>query len=80
MKKVIPSLITILAFTSCETKYCWKCTISSQATTGNYSSQTTTTICDKTRTEAEDYEKAGTMTTTSNGISVVTTTDCQIQN
>ena len=80
MKKLILPLITIITFTSCESTYCWKCTINSQATTGNYSSQTVTTICDKTKTEAENYEKAGTMTTTSNGISVVTTTDCQIQN
>lgn len=80
MKKVILSLITIIAFTSCETKYCWKCTVSSQTTTGGYSSQTITTICDKTKSEAEDFEKAGTSQTTSNGITVVTTTDCQIQN
>lgn len=80
MKKLILPLITILIFTSCETKYCWKCTVSSQTTTGGYSSQTITTICDKTQSEAEDFEKAGTSQTTSNGITVVTTTDCKIQN
>lgn len=78
MKKIILPLMTILAFTSCETKYCWKCTISTQA--GNYSAQSTTTVCNKSRSEIEDYERAGTMTTTSNGISVVTTTDCTVNN
>jgi hypothetical protein len=78
MKKLILPLITILSFTSCERKQCWKCTVSSQAPgyVGTLT-QTTTTVCDQTQTEIENYEKAGTMTTISNGIRVETTTDCQ---
>jgi hypothetical protein len=80
MKKLILPLITILTLTSCERKQCWKCTISSQAPGYvNTLSQTTTTVCDKTTTEIQDYEKAGTMTTISNGIRVETTTDCQVK-
>ena len=78
MKKLILTLITILAFTSCERKQCWKCTISSQAPGYvNTLNQTTTTVCDQTQTEIENYEKAGTMTTISNGITVETVTNCQ---
>lgn len=80
MKKLILPLITILIFTSCETKYCWKCTISTQATTGNYSAQSTTTVCEKSKSEIEDYERAGTSQTTANGVTVVTTTNCTVNN
>ena len=78
MKKLILTLITILTFTSCERKQCWKCTVSSQAPgyVGTLT-QTTTTVCDQTQTEIENYEKAGTMTTVSNGITVETVTNCQ---
>jgi hypothetical protein len=81
MKKLILPLIAILIFTSCEKKKCWKCTTSAQATgyVGT-PTQTTTTICDQTATEIEDVEKAGTMTTISNGIRVETVTDCQVSN
>ena len=78
MKKLILPLLTILTLTSCEKKQCWKCTISSQAPGYvNTLSQTTTAVCDKTTTEIQDYEKAGTMTTISNGIRVETVTDCK---
>ena len=80
IKKLILPLITILTLTSCEKKQCWKCTISSQAPGYvNTLNQTTTTVCDKTTTEIQDYEKAGTMTTVSNGIRVETVTDCQVK-
>ena len=81
MKKLILPLITILTLTSCEKKQCWKCTISTQAPGYvNTLNQTTTTFCDQTKTEIEDVEKAGTMTTISNGIRVETVTDCQVSN
>ena len=79
--KYISILLTLILLTilfSCERKQCWKCTVSSQAPgyVGTLT-QTTTTVCDQTQTEIENYEKAGTMTTVSNGIRVETTTDCQ---
>lgn len=81
MKKLIFTLVTILTFTSCERKQCWKCTISAQAPGYvNTLTQTTTAVCDKTQTEIENYEKAGTMTTISSGIIVETVTDCQVSN
>jgi hypothetical protein len=80
MKKIILTLITILTLTSCGKEYCWKCTISAQAPGYvNTLNQTTTTVCDQTQTEIEDVEKAGTMTTISNGIRVETVTDCQVK-
>ena len=80
MKNLFLTLITILTLTSCERKQCWKCTVSSQAPGYvNTLTQTTTTVCDQTQTEIENYEKAGTMTTISNGIRVETVTDCQVK-
>jgi hypothetical protein len=81
MKNLFLTLITIFTFTSCERKQCWKCTVSSQAPGYvNTLTQTTTTVCDQTATEIERYEKATSITTTSNGIRVETTTDCQVSN
>ena len=81
MKKIIFTLITLFTFTSCEKKQCWKCTVSSQAPGYvNTLTQTTTTVCDQTASDIENYEKAGTMTTVSNGIRVETVTNCQSSN
>jgi hypothetical protein len=78
MKKLIFTLITLFTFTPCEKKQCWKCTVSSQAPGYvNTLTQTTTTVCDQTASDIENYEKAGTMTTVSNGITVETVTNCQ---
>jgi hypothetical protein len=74
--RTLLSLATLLFLTSCEKKYCWNCTIMSQSNGGVNYSQTTNTVCDKTETEIKDYEKAGTMTTRSNGITVYTSTSC----
>ncbi len=77
MKKIAVILRITLISTSCQKKYCWKCTISSQANGGLSSSTTTTTVCDKTESEIRDYEKAATMITSSSGITVNTSTRCQ---
>lgn len=77
MKKIAVLIIITLISTSCQKKYCWKCTISSQANGGLSSSTTTTTVCDKTESEIRDYEKAATMITSSSGITVNTSTRCQ---
>ena len=81
MKTLITTLLTLLTLSSCETKYCWKCTVTAQVPGyPQATNTTTTTVCDQTQTEIENYEKAGTMTTTSNGVTVYTTTDCQVSN
>jgi hypothetical protein len=77
MKKIAVLLIITLISASCQKKYCWKCTISSQANGGAGSSKTTTTVCDKTESEIRDYEKSATMTTTSGSVTVFTSTSCQ---
>jgi hypothetical protein len=77
MKKIAVIIIITLISTSCQKKYCWKCTISSQANGGLSSSTTTTTVCDKAESEIRDYEKAATMITSSSGITVNTSTRCQ---
>jgi hypothetical protein len=77
MKNKSLFLLIALAISSCEKKYCWKCTVMSQSNGGVNYSQTTTNVCDKTESEIKDYEKAGTMTTRSNGITVYTSTSCE---
>jgi len=83
MKKLIFTLITLFALTSCGKEYCWKCTVTSKRPISNStydSTKITTVVCDKTQNEIEDYEESGQTTTiTSNGIPVVTTTDCEIK-
>jgi hypothetical protein len=72
-------LILVFGFllTSCEKKYCWKCTATGQVP-GMPSTQnsTTTTVCDQTEDEIRKYEKSGSLTSTSAGTTVVVTTKC----
>jgi hypothetical protein len=70
-----------LTLASCQSKYCWDCTISTQM--GGYAgSQVIThkTVCDKTKDEIADYEKQGTsMKTVSGGNVLKTDTNCDRQ-
>ena len=80
---ILLSLILLTILSSCGKEHCWKCTVTSRKPVSNStydSTKITTVICDKTQNEIEDYEESGQTTNiTSNGIPVVTTTDCEIK-
>lgn len=83
MKKILLTIL-IIAGLSCtkDKSYCWKCTtkvIYSPSSIGG-SGTSNNTVCDKTQEEIDNYEKAGTRTSTSSsgGITVTIkhTTSC----
>ncbi len=74
------SFVAVILLSSCEVKYCWKCTVTANATGGAGATvQNTYTLCDKTKDEIEEVEKAGQASYSANGITSRATTSCTKQ-
>lgn len=88
MKK-LSLLLFVAAGISCkkeaDKKFCWKCITSVTMTPSSVggTGSTTTTMCDKTQSDIDTYQKAATQTTTSSSggytVTMKSTTHCSKQ-
>ena len=74
-------LIIILAITSLSCskevyRFCWDCTITTTATAIGFNQVDEVRVCDWTEQDQEDFEKQGTSTRVSSGVTIKQETIC----